>query len=292
MNTELAKTENKTGAMALMAERLSVDPTKLTSTLKSTVFKNATNEELLALVVTANEYRLNPILKEMHAFPQKGGGIVPVVGIDGWLKIINRQKNFDGLSVKISKDGSEATCTIHLKDRNHPIEVTEFLEECSRPTEPWKTMPRRMLRHKAIMQAGRVAFGISGLHDEDEARDIEGKSELKNVTPDSPSAFDSFKGESADPGAAEEVQIVTEENIDAPKKAKTKVTKRAVPERIPLPVDWLESLKEQLLDAEISEKAFMAAVLEIYPDCPAKGLKDLTVEEVKVAKSKLKISEK
>lgn len=183
MSTALAKTspERKPGALALMAQRISVEPAKLLGTLKNTVFKGASDDELLALVVTANEYQLNPILKEMYAFPQKGGGIVPVVGIDGWLKIINRQPNFDGMSVEVSPDGQEATCRIHLKDRAHPVEVTEYLSECSRNTDPWKSMPKRMLRHKAIIQAARVAFGIGGIHDEDEAKDI-ARGE-RNVTP-------------------------------------------------------------------------------------------------------------
>jgi hypothetical protein len=33
-------------------------------------------------------------------------------------------------------------------------------------------MPKRMLRHKALIQCARVAFGFSGIFDEDEARDI------------------------------------------------------------------------------------------------------------------------
>ena len=40
-------------------------------------------------------------------------------------------------------------------------------------------MPRRMLRHKALIQGARIAFGFSGIYDEDEARDIG----MKNVTP-------------------------------------------------------------------------------------------------------------
>ena len=52
-----------------------------------------------------------------------------------------------------------------------------------RATEPWK-MASRMLRHKSLIQAARVAFGFSGIHDEDEARDI-GK--MRNVTPTAPS---------------------------------------------------------------------------------------------------------
>lgn len=171
--------EPKASALSKLASRVEVEPAKLLSTLKATVFKGASDDELLALVVTANEYQLNPILKEMYAFPQKGGGIVPVVGIDGWLKIINRQSNFDGLIVEVSEDGKTATCRIYLKDRSHPVEATEYLEECSRGTDPWKTMPRRMLRHKAIIQTARIAFGIGGIQDEDEARDTT----MRDATP-------------------------------------------------------------------------------------------------------------
>lgn len=181
MNDITTEKSSKT-ALTQMASRVSVEPKKLLSTLKNTVFKGASDDELLALVITANEYKLNPILKELYAFPQKGGGIVPVVGIDGWLKIINRQPNLDGIDVTISEDGKEATCKIYIKDRSHPVTVTEYFSECSRNSEPWKSMPKRMLRHKAIIQAARVAFGIGGIYDEDEARDIAG--ELRNVTPE------------------------------------------------------------------------------------------------------------
>ena len=169
--------------MFLMASRCNVDAAKLHQTLKATVFKGATDEELLALVVTANTYELNPLLKELYAFPKKGGGITPMVGIDGWLKIANRQPNFDGMDVEVYGEGktpTHATCEIHLKDRSRPVKITEYFDECKRNTDPWTQMPRRMLRNKAIIQAIRVAFGIGGIHDEDEAADI---SEVRDVTP-------------------------------------------------------------------------------------------------------------
>lgn len=176
MSTELATTESAapSGALAAMAARIGADPQELLSTLMLGVFKDAKPAEFQALVITAQEYQLNPILKELYAFPAKGGGIVPIVSIDGWLKIINRQPKLDGLKVEFSEDGKEATCTIHVKDREHPVVVTEYLEECQRNTEPWKTMPRRMLRHKAIIQAARVAFGIGGVFDEDDGKDAAG----------------------------------------------------------------------------------------------------------------------
>lgn len=186
-NTQLT-TNKKPSALALMAERCSIDPVKLHHTLKNTVFKGASDDELVALVITANQYGLNPLLKEMYAFPQKGGGIVPFVSIDGWLRIVNRQPNFDGMEADVFPiEGGEpthATCTIYLKDRSHPVKVTEYFSECSRNTEPWKTMPRRMLRHKAIIQTARVAFGLGGIFDEDEARDQ--VREIRDVTPKVP----------------------------------------------------------------------------------------------------------
>jgi phage recombination protein Bet len=181
MTTQI--TTSKPSALALMAQRCNVDPAKLHSTLKNTVFRGATDDELLALVVTANTYELNPLLKELYAFPKKGGGITPMVGIDGWLKIASRQSNFDGMEVDVfggDKTPTHATCSIYFKDRSHPLKITEYFEECRRNSEPWAQMPRRMLRNKAIIQAVRAAFGIGGIHDEDEARDI---AEPRNVTP-------------------------------------------------------------------------------------------------------------
>ena len=188
-NTQLATPSAKISALNLMAGKFSVEPDKLLSTLKATVFKGATNEELLALVVVANEYGLNPLLKELYAFPAKGGGIVPVVSVDGWIRMCNDHPQLDGIQFTDNRDGSgelvSVTCIIHRKDRKHPTEVTEFLAECKRSTDPWK-MANRMLRHKALIQCARVAFGFSGIHDEDEARDIAG---MRNVTPATPPAF-------------------------------------------------------------------------------------------------------
>jgi phage recombination protein Bet len=173
MSTELATV--KPSAIRLMAERCFVEPDKLHATLKNTVFKGATDDEMLALIVTANVYELNPLLKELYAFPKKGGGITPMVGVDGWLKIANRQANYDGMNVEVygsDKNPTHATCEIFLKDRSHSVKITEYFEECRRNTDPWNQMPRRMLRNKVMIQAIRVAFGIGGIQDEDEAQDI------------------------------------------------------------------------------------------------------------------------
>jgi phage recombination protein Bet len=173
--TKIPITAPAVSALAVLASKLHCDPQKLLSTLTSTVFKGANPEELLALVVVANVYGLNPLLKELYAFPAKGGGIVPIVSIDGWLRIINDHPQMDGLRTTI-EDGPDGlpiscTCEIFRKDRSYPTVATEYYSECKRTTEPWK-MAHRMLRHKAIMQCARIAFGFSGIHDEDEGQTI------------------------------------------------------------------------------------------------------------------------
>ena len=175
-------TTPKASALAVMAGRFSVDPAKLLETLKNTAFKGATNDEMMALVIVSNEYGLNPLTKEIYAFPAKGGGIVPVVSIDGWLNIMNNHPQFDGIDYEWLHEGEKlisCTSVIHRKDRTHPTRVTEYLDECQRNTDPWK-MKHRMLRHKATIQGARVAFGFSGITDEDEARDTPA---FRDVTP-------------------------------------------------------------------------------------------------------------
>lgn len=175
-----------------------VDPAELANTLVNTVFKKATNDEFLSLLIVANQYKLNPFTKEIYAFPAKGGGITPVVGIDGWARIINDNPLTDG--IQFEQDNESCTCKIFRKDRSHPTVVTEYLSECLGTSEPWKKYPKRMLRHKALIQCARVAFGFSGIYDEDEARRIDDchTSTVKTVSPSSPEGYQEFEDQHLD----------------------------------------------------------------------------------------------
>lgn len=140
-------------------------------TLKATAFKGQVSDaQMTALLIVANQYGLNPWTKEIYAFPDKNNGIVPVVGVDGWSRIMNDHPQFDGMDFAI--DDESCTCKIYRKDRSHPIQVTEYMSECKRNVGPWTTHPKRMLRHKAMIQCARLAFGFVGIYDEDEAARI------------------------------------------------------------------------------------------------------------------------
>lgn len=182
MSQELTK---KQGLVAKFASRFNIDHDKFLPILKATAFKQGsteiTNEQLAALLVVADQYDLNPFTKEIFAFPDKGG-IVPVVSVDGWARIINEHPQNDGFTVEVSDDGSKAVATFHRKDRAHPTVVTEYLSECKRNTQPWNSHPKRMLRHKALIQGARMAFGFAGIYDSDEAARVVGAGE-KDITP-------------------------------------------------------------------------------------------------------------
>lgn len=206
MSTALATLTNKLAAQFDMG-----DGSGLTDVLKATAFKSGTqvsDAQMTALLVVANQYGLNPFTREIFAFPDKGG-IVPVVGVDGWSRIMNNHPQFDGMDFKFDEEAASCTCIIHRKDRSHPISATEYLAECRRDNSPaWKSHPRRMLRHKAMIQAARLAFGFAGIYDQDEAERIvevidgqTGEVVNKKVTPQSaaaanaPDGFDQYEAD-------------------------------------------------------------------------------------------------
>lgn len=173
-----------------MAANYGMEPQPFEATLRATVFPaNASKEQFAAFLLVAKQYSLNPLLKEIYAFPAKGGGIVPIVSIDGWMNLINSHPKFDGMEFEEAHGPGDklvsVKCTIYRKDRSHPVSITEYLHECKRPTEPWK-MEHRMLRHKAAIQCARYAFGFAGIYDEDEGERIAEVREVKNITPPPP----------------------------------------------------------------------------------------------------------
>lgn len=175
-----------------MSDRYGMEPAAFEATVRATCMQPDKNgrvpsrEEFAAFLLVAKEYNLNPITKQIYAFLSKGGAIVPIVSIDGWLNLVNSHPQCDGFDFEPGYDEKgelfSYTCTMHRKDRSHPTAVTEYLSECIRSTDPWK-MKHRMLRHKSMIQAARYAFGFAGIYDEDEGRTI---AEAVDVTPKAP----------------------------------------------------------------------------------------------------------
>jgi len=169
-----------------LSDRWKMTPKTMIDTIKATVFpnngKDVSDAQLMMLLQVAHRYDLSPFLRELYAFPTRGGGIVPMVPIDGWANIINRNPQMDGVDFLDEWEVDAAThkrslfsttCIIYRKDRSHPIKVTEYMQECFQPgKDPWIKFPARMLRHKSLIQCARIAFSLGGIYDPDEAERI------------------------------------------------------------------------------------------------------------------------
>jgi len=208
----------------LFAQRYSVDPKLVLDILRNTAFAvkrgepAVTDAEIAALMIVSNEYHLNPFTREIYAFRNKAGGISPIVGIDGWVRLVERQSTYVGEEMRSGFDetigpdgvvlGFYYECIIHRSDRKFPISRRQYYKENYRKTDPWDQMPTRMLQHRAYIQSARAAFGFGGIFDADEGEVIAlspGVDLLPSTTrkevPESPQAF------KAEPGPATEDQL-------------------------------------------------------------------------------------
>jgi phage recombination protein Bet len=145
-----------------------------------TIWSQADLERLLLM---AERLELDPLSNEIYALEKSAAvgqkvQIIFVVGVDGWTKIINSHPAFDGMRFVESAPGDDELplyfeCTIFRKDRKVATSVREYMYEAHTNQGAWLTHPRRMLRHKAMVQCARLCFGLSGIYDSDEALRIQ-----------------------------------------------------------------------------------------------------------------------
>ena len=186
--------ESANELVARFAERYGFREDELLNTLAQTAFRQQngsvpTREQLLSLLSVADSYDLNPFIRQIYGLSDRRGGVLPVISVDGWTRVMNSYPQSDGMEfcypdelVQFDEDMKPChpwmDCVIYRKDRQHTIRVREYLDELYRPAVikngkkfpgPWQTCPKRMLRHKSQIQAIRIAYGLSGLFEPDEA---------------------------------------------------------------------------------------------------------------------------
>ena len=138
----------------------------------------------LHLLRTARQYCLDPTQAEVIFVQYEKNDWQALISVDGWMTFINRHPAFIGITFSQSSDKAShldvwIECAIHRSDRSIPISIREYLSEVQGESEIWKQMPRRMLRHKALIQCARLAFGMSGSSMNDTAS---GAQEAEKVT--------------------------------------------------------------------------------------------------------------
>src|SRR5262245_54876587 len=94
-----------TSLVARMAEKHHLDVNQFYKTVRNTVMpKAATDDQLAAFLMVADRYGLDPITREIYAFPGRGGGITPVLSVDGWINLVNSHPQANGFEFKYAQD--------------------------------------------------------------------------------------------------------------------------------------------------------------------------------------------
>jgi len=162
-----------------LAERFRVDPKRFWATVKTVAPAEANATDILAFLIVANEYKLNPLTREIWLLKNKHGKILPVVSVDGWINLAKNHPHYGGMCMIVGVEDKDEYVETTMWDKrfpDKPITVREYMSECNRASEdnynPWNKWPKRMLRHKSLIQCARYAFGFSGIYDPDEANRI------------------------------------------------------------------------------------------------------------------------
>jgi hypothetical protein len=129
---------------------------------------------MMALMIVAEQYGLNPFLKEIYAYPDKNNGIVPVVGVDGWSNIVNAHPQYDGFEVVYSDSKVEVTgvnfpvhewieVVIHRKDRTVPsVSVNSWMSAIALQLKGMgRTVPIKSMAHGKRTLDGCCAIRLS-----------------------------------------------------------------------------------------------------------------------------------
>lgn len=231
---EKEEKQTKTKCLDTIYDKMSMEynipKENVSSVLRNTAFRMADSKvqvndaEMVALLSVAEKHQLNPFTREIYAFRSKSGIIIPVVSIDGWIRKMNEHKRFKGFEldysekmIKIGKMNVQCydwvEVKIYISEKEHPVIIREYLDECyngyTYDKSPWNTHPKRMLRHKTIIQGARLAFNLSGIYDYDEAERID----INNAPEEIPEMIDPEKNitEKKDVKKTDEKKPVIEE---------------------------------------------------------------------------------
>ena len=151
-------------ALKCAAQAIGMTPASLTTWFSQyPQLTEATQETCLRLIA---EYRLNPRADELDLIQFEEGRWQVFITVNGWAKLINAHPAFCGIEFSEASELEEGVplwigCAIYRTDRVKPIEVKEYFSEMKTEHAAWQQMPRRMLRHRAMQQCARLAFGIT-----------------------------------------------------------------------------------------------------------------------------------
>lgn len=175
----IAITQRRQGVCVSAAASLGVEPAKLYELLRN-VWKTSkgqdplTQQEMFVGISMIARFELDPIAREVYVTRTKNG-LVTIIGIDGWVKILDRTDHYDGFTVEINRNEAGVVDWIETKiystKRTHPSVYRAFASEYEKVSGfVAKDMPLHMLRTFSFRHAARLFVPLGGnVMTEDEA---------------------------------------------------------------------------------------------------------------------------
>ncbi len=174
LDTVISNTTSKQSIANSAAQFLGVPPHKVCALLRN-VWKTSkgqpdlTDDEMFVGMSMIARYGLDPIAKEVYV-TRSSKGLMTIIGIDGFIKILDRTDGFDGFEQEIGwtgegkdKDIEWVETRVFSKLRSHPTVYRAFACEYSKLSGMVaKLIPWHMLRLFSLRHATRLFTPIGG----------------------------------------------------------------------------------------------------------------------------------
>lgn len=266
MSTTPAQSTALVTSSTKLSTFLGIEKGMMLDTIKAQCFKGkrpdeVSDEQLAAFCSVASSLELNPLLPGMlYAYPERNGGITPIVGPDGTFKKLSEMKGVtyecEVFPEDVTLPPTHATARIYTAEcGERPHTYTAIFKEWAVSNNPnWNTRPRHMLWLRAIKQCARQV--IHGMPMDEDERHIAG---LVNVTPDSAESTPEEEKKSKRPPAPErtggvkaaQAEAAAAASQNAPTEPKEKTTRKCS--------------QDKVVEGEFTESSPTAAPIEMKP---------------------------
>lgn len=180
LETAVRETERQQSVARTTAAFLGVPPDKVCTLLQNVwrVTKGQpplSPQEMFCGMSLIARYGLDPIAREVYVTRDKTGRLITIVGIDGWIKILDRTDHYDGFEQEIATDDSGKVVwvetKIHSTRRSHPAVYRAYMDEYVKlGGYVAAQIPSHMLRIFSLRHAARMFTPLGGAVTEEEAR--------------------------------------------------------------------------------------------------------------------------
>ena len=132
------------------------------------------NQELMVGMALVSRYGLDPFAREIYVTRDNKGKLMVVVGVDGWIRVLNRTPGYDGFEQELvlgeGGEIKEVITRIYSKDRSHPATYRAFASDYAKLGGFMiGKIPGHMLRIFSLKHAARLFTPLGCVVTQEEA---------------------------------------------------------------------------------------------------------------------------